>query len=76
MAVQKFVKPTNSLVRAYAVAAHGKSDKSKVTNEDRLAFLRDNPTITRRMLVEAGLPVGSRGVISASQFQAAADLIV
>jgi len=73
--MSKFVKPTNSLVRAYAVAANGKSDKAKVTNEDRLTYLRENPATARQMLVEAGLPVGKRGVISAAQFQAAADLI-
>lgn len=71
----KFVKPTASLVRAYAVADKGKSDKAKVTNEDKINYLRDHPADARRMLVEAGLPVGKRGVISAAQFQAAADLI-
>lgn len=71
----KFVKPTASLVRAYAVAANGKSDKAKVTNEDKINYLRDNPSVARQMLVEAGLPVGKRGVISGAQFQAAADLI-
>lgn len=73
--MSKFVKPTNSLVRAYAVATGAKSDKAKVTNEDRVNYLRDNPSVARQMLVEAGLPVGKRGVISAAQFQAAADLI-
>lgn len=71
----KFVKPTPSLVRAYAVAANGKSDKAKVTNEDKVTYLRENPSVARQMLRDANLPVGKRGVISAAQFQAAADLI-
>lgn len=71
----KYVRPTGSIVRAFAVATGVLNEKSKVTTAAKVDYLRNHPSEARALLNEAGLPVGKRGVISAEQFQAAADLI-
>lgn len=70
-----FVRPTASLARAYAAAKGTLKDTQKVTTEAKIDYLRDHPEVARRMLVDAEVPVGKRGVISAEQFAKAADLI-
>ncbi len=69
------VLPTASIVRAYSVATGTLNDKAKVTTAAKVAYLNDHPAEARALLVNAGLPVGKRGVISAEQFAQAADLI-
>ena len=71
----KFVRPTGSIVRAYAVATGVLGEKSKVTQAAKVDYLRNHPSEARALLVEANEPVGKRGVISAEQFAKAADLI-
>lgn len=68
-------RPTTGLVREYLVATGRRSAQSraKIGVEDKIAYLADHPDQTRALAVEAGLPIGTRGVIAGSVFQAVAE---
>ena len=53
----------------------GHSPKGRIATETKVAFLRVNPATARALAIEAGIPVGKRGRISAETFEAIAQTV-
>ncbi len=76
------VKPTPSLVRAFAAAAKDQGlapddlavhQRGKVSKAEVIFYLREHPATTRELATGLGLDIGKRGVIAESVFVAVAD---
>jgi hypothetical protein len=71
----RVVKPTTGLVREFLVAKGTRpaQSRSKISVEDKVEYLKDHPDVARALASTLGIPVGTRGVISAQVFTQVAE---
>ena len=71
------VRPTPGLVREYLVAKGERSanSRAKIGTDEKVAYLRDHPEVTRFLAREAGMTegYGSRGLIASKVYEAVAE---